>query len=165
MADEHTLGAELVTPESALFAGEAVAVVCRTSEGDLTVLAGHTQLVGDLVPGVVRIELAEGSTLSFCVHGGFLQVDTSLGAAVGLIEGAAPADRTTRVTLLAGVAEPVSAIDVARAQASRDAAAAVLASLAAREDEEARLDREQAQRSLARAELRLEVTGATATSQ
>ena len=38
MAGEAVLGAELVTPEVALFAGEATAVITATSEGDLTIL-------------------------------------------------------------------------------------------------------------------------------
>ena len=32
----------------------------RTSEGDLTVLDGHTPLVGDVVPGMVRVEPEDG---------------------------------------------------------------------------------------------------------
>jgi len=162
MADEHTFAAELVTPEAALFAGEATALICRTSDGDLTILSGHTQLVGDVVAGVVRIEQPDGTTAAFCVHGGFLQVDTSPGAAEGLVEGVTSADRTTRATLLAGVAEPVGAIDAERALAARDAASAAIAALTSRDDEDARLEREHAERALARAELRLEVAGAAA---
>jgi F-type H+-transporting ATPase subunit epsilon len=162
MADEHTFGAELVTPEASLFAGEAVAVITKTSEGDLTVLAGHTPLVGDVIPSVVRVERPDGTADAFCVHGGYLQVATGPGAAVGLVEGVTDDDRTTRVTVLAGVAERVSEIDLARAQAAREAATTTLAGLASRDDDEARLEREQVTQALARAELRLEAVGATA---
>jgi F-type H+-transporting ATPase subunit epsilon len=160
MADEHAFGAELVTPEAPLFAGEATAVITRTSEGDLTILDGHTPLVGDVVAGIVRIERPDGSTEAFVVHGGFLQVETAVGAATGLVEGVSDSERSTRATLLAGVAEAVSAIDVARAQAARDAATAALAGLASRDDEEGRMEREQAERALTRAILRLEAQGA-----
>jgi len=160
VSDSSTFGVELVTPEAALFAGPATAVMLRTSEGDLTVLAGHTPLVGDVVPFVVRIERPDDTTESFCVHGGFVQVATAPGAAVGLVEDATGSERSTRVTLLAGVAEPVGAIDAARAQAARDAATARLAAVAARDDEEAGVERAAAERALARAELRLEATQA-----
>jgi len=159
MAGEHTFAAELVTPETALFAGEATAVITRTSEGDLTVLDGHTPLVGDVVPGIVRIERPDGTTVGFCVHGGFLQVASAPGAAAGLVEGVGAGDRSTRVSVLAGVAEAVSQIDAQRAQAARDAATARLAELASRDDEDARVERGYTELALARAQLRLEAAG------
>jgi F-type H+-transporting ATPase subunit epsilon len=159
MADEHQFGTELVTPESALFAGAATAVIMRTSNGDLTVLDGHTDLVGDVVAGVVRVEV-DGEVSSFCVHGGFLQVRTAPGAAAGLVGDLDATSRSTRVTVLAGVAEAVSGIDVARAQAARDAAVAQLQALptdGSDPDVEAR--RRNVEGALARAELRLESAG------
>ena len=71
------------------------------------------------------------------------------------MEDAAPEERSTRVTVLAGVAEPVGALDVPRAEAARDRATAELAALASRDDEEAAIERAAAEGSLARAELRL----------
>jgi len=156
MSDASTFGAALVTPESALYAGPASAVMLRTSEGDLTVLAGHTPLVGDLVPFVLRIERPDGMTEAFCVHGGFVQVATDPGAAVGLVEDASETERSTRVTLLAGVAERVADVDLARAQAARERAIAAISALSSRDDEEATADRVALERALARAELRLE---------
>ncbi|HEV3212570.1 MAG TPA: hypothetical protein VGZ03_04150 [Acidimicrobiales bacterium] len=161
MSDGSTFGAELVTPESSLFAGPASGVTLRTSEGDLTVLAGHTPLVGDVVPFVVRIEQPDGTTEAFAVHGGFVQVATAPGAVVGLLEDASAEERSTRVTLLAGVAEPVAAIDGARAGAARDAATARLAALSSRDEEAAIAEREVAEHDLARAELRLEALQGT----
>jgi F-type H+-transporting ATPase subunit epsilon len=155
VSDSSTFGAELVTPEAVLFSGPATAVVLRTSEGDLTVLGGHTPLVGDVVSFVVRIERPDEATGAFCVHGGFVQVATAQGAAVGLVEDAAPTERSTRVTLLAGIAEPVGAVDVARAEAARDRAVGELGALASRDDDEAAIERAAAEGSLARAELRL----------
>ena len=115
-----------------------------------------------MVPGVVRIERPDSTTDAYCVHGGFLEVATELGAASGLVEGVTETTRSTRVTLLAGIAEPVDAIDATRAAAARDAATAQLSALASRDDDEAMLEREQAERALARAELRLSAVGATA---
>ena len=59
MAD-GVFGLEVVTPEQSLYAGGARSVVLATSEGDLTVLDGHTPLVGDVVPCEVRVEPGEG---------------------------------------------------------------------------------------------------------
>jgi F0F1-type ATP synthase epsilon subunit len=103
---DDVFGLEVVTPEQSLVAGGATAVVLATSEGDLTVLDGHTPLVGDVVPGLVKVDLPDGTELHLAVHGGFLQVDTSPGAAEGLAEGDGPLPGlSTRVTVLAGIAE------------------------------------------------------------
>ena len=60
MAD-GVFGVEVVTPEQSLVAGGATSVVLATSEGALTVLDGHTPLVGDVVPGLVKVDLADGT--------------------------------------------------------------------------------------------------------
>ena len=94
-----------------------------TAEGDLTVLDGHTPLIGSVVPCEVRVELPDGSALLVAVHGGFVQVDTSHGAAEGLAEGDGPLPGlSTRVTVLAGVAELAGEIDVSRAELARELA-------------------------------------------
>ena len=123
MAD-GVFGVEIVTPEQSLLAGGARSIVLATSEGDLTVLDGHTPLVGDVVPCEVKVEEPDGTLVRLAVHGGFLQVDTSPGAAAGLAEGDGPLPGlSTRVTVLAGVAELASEIDVPRAEQARDRAA------------------------------------------
>jgi F-type H+-transporting ATPase subunit epsilon len=161
-----TFGLEVVTPEQSLFAGAAVSVVLATSEGALTVLDGHTPLVGDVVPCLVTVEQAEGETLRLAVHGGFVQVDTSPGAAEGLSEGDGPLPGlSTRVTVLAGVAELAAEIDVPRAELAKDTATQRLAELSsgrstsaeAAEGDAPDLALTEAQRALNRAELRLEV--------
>ena len=119
MAD-GVFGVEVVTPEQSLFAGGARSVVLATSDGALTVLDGHTPLVGDVVPCELKVEQAEGELLRVAVHGGFLQVDTSPGAAGTLAEGDGPLPGlSTRVTVLAGIAELAEEIDVARVQSRR----------------------------------------------
>lgn len=102
----------VLTPDAELLHADARAVVLRSSDGDLTVLDGHSPLVTDVVPGDVRVDPAEGEPVHLAVHGGYMQVETGegLGGSVG---------RSTRVTLLAGTAELASAIDVARAERAR----------------------------------------------
>ena len=122
MAD-GVFGVEVVNPEQSLLAGGATSVVLATSDGALTVLDGHTPLIGDVVPCELKVEQAEGAMLRRAVHGGFIQVDTSPGAADGLAEGDGPLPGlSTRVTVLAGIAELAEEIDVPRAELARDEA-------------------------------------------
>jgi F-type H+-transporting ATPase subunit epsilon len=164
---EGVFGVEVLTPEEALVAGGAAAVVLTTSEGDMTVLDGHTALVAEVVPCLVKVEQPEGTMQRLVVHGGFLQVDTSPGAAEGLTEGDGPlAGMSTRVTVLAGVAELAEEIDVPRAERAREAATQLVAQLSSGRgpatdgDDTARRPEvalQEAEKALARAELRLDV--------
>jgi F-type H+-transporting ATPase subunit epsilon len=168
---DGTFGVEVVTPEQSLVAGGATAVVLATSEGALTVLDGHTPLVGDVVPCQVKVDQPDGTQLKLAVHGGFVQVDTGPGAAEGLAEGDGPLPGlSTRVTVLAGIAELSTEIDVPRAEAARDAAAQRVSELssgrgAAAEHGEGGeppdLALVEAEQAMARAELRLSVAQST----
>ena len=172
MAD-GTFAVELVTPEETLLEARTRAVVLRSSDGDLTVLDGHSPLITDIVPGEVRVDPAEGEPLRFAVHGGYLQVGTA-----GAESGDGPGG--TLVTVLAGVAEAAERIDVARAEQARATASARVEELRAAgrtgagpaagggaeagehpltpED----LELAQAEAALRRAEVRLAVAGVTA---
>ncbi len=135
-----SLTVEIVTPEAALWTGDATALMARSSEGQFTILPQHTATVGDLVPGLVRVATSSGE-LAFCVHGGFFQV------------GHGDEPGVTRATVLAGIAERVNEIDVARAQIAKESAEARLAATADLDEG----TRSQLLESLARAELRLRV--------
>jgi F-type H+-transporting ATPase subunit epsilon len=163
---DGVFGVEVVTPEQSLVAGGATSVVLATSDGALTVLDGHTPLIGDVVPCELKIEQADGAMQRLAVHGGFLQVDTSPGAADGLAEGDGPLPGlSTRVTVLAGIAELADEIDVLRAEQARDAATQRANDLRAgrapaaegEAADEADLALTEAEGALARAELRLAV--------
>ncbi len=168
MADE--LAIEVVTPEQVLLAGAATGVVLRTSEGSLTVLPGHAPFIGDVLAGEVKVEQEDGVVVHLAVHGGFVQVDTSAGAAEGVDgvgDGPVPG-LSTKVTVLAGVAEQVDQIDVGRADAARTAALARLDQLkaaSARDDAGAsEFEISQLESAIARAELRLSLAGASTSS-
>jgi F-type H+-transporting ATPase subunit epsilon len=165
---DDVFGVEVVTPEQSLVAGGATSVVLATSEGALTVLDGHTPLVGDVVPGLVKVDLADGTHVHLAVHGGFVQVDTSPGAAEGLAEGDGPLPGlSTRVTVLAGIAELSQEIDVPRAERAREVAAQRVAELGSGRaatteqptGDAADLALREAEGALGRAELRLLVAG------
>ena len=166
----------VLTPESQLLHVDARAVVLRSSDGDLTVLSGHTPLVTDVVPGRVRVDPAEGDPVHMAVHGGYLQVETGLG-----LDGSD--GRATRVTLLAGTAELASQIDVARAERARAEAEARVEELRAAQGRAGSagtgpagaghaqgegggatpedIELTEAEAALARAKVRLEVAGGT----
>ena len=135
------LTVEIVSPEKALWAGEANALIARSSEGNFTILPQHTPTVGDIVSSVVRVDTAEGE-IAFAVHTGYFQVGP------GLAEG------ETLTTVLAGVAERTTEIDVARAQAAKEVAESQLAS-ASKGDQEDSVVYLIALAALERAELRL----------
>ncbi|HEY5111321.1 MAG TPA: ATP synthase delta/epsilon chain alpha-helix domain-containing protein, partial [Acidimicrobiales bacterium] len=90
---------------------------------------------------VVRVDTAEGE-IAFAVHTGYFQVGP------GLAEG------ETLATVLAGVAERTTEIDVARAQAAKEVAELQLAS-ASKGDQEDSVVYLIALAALERAELRL----------
>jgi F-type H+-transporting ATPase subunit epsilon len=112
-----TFAVEIVTPESKLLEGDARAVVLRSSDGELTVLDGHTPIITDVLAGPVRVERDEGEVVRLAVHGGFMQVETGVAETDDHASGAGAF--STRVTLLAGVAERAEDIDVARAERAR----------------------------------------------
>lgn len=177
---DGTFEVSVLTPESELVHAEAKALVLRSSDGDLTILDGHTPLVTDVVPGLVRVDRAEGDPVRMAVHGGYLQVETAQGLAGA--EG-----RTTRATLLAGTAELADTIDVARAERAKSEAEARVEQLRAatgrgaggpaggagagagagtggQDGEPATpedIELAEAEAALRRAEVRLEVAGAT----
>ncbi len=134
-----SLVVELVTPEAVLYAGEAQGLMLRSTDGEFTVLPEHATTVGDVVPSVVTVATAAGP-VAFAVHGGYFEVVTAGSA------------RDTRATILAGVAERTSDIDVPRAQAAKERLEARVAA-ARTDDDHAALTL--AVEALARADLRL----------
>lgn len=132
------LEVELVSPEKVAFSGAANMVICRTMTGDVAFLAGHVPFIGVLQAHPVRIVLEDGTEQVVAVHHGFVEVSPTEG-------------ETTRITVLSDLAELAEDIDVARAEAARDRAAARIA--ADEHDVEAKA-------ALQRAEVRLSVAAA-----
>lgn len=129
------LQVELVSPEKVLYSGQASFVRARTvGGGEIAFLTGHAPFIGALEICAVKIIQESGDELYVAVHGGFVEVS----------------DDT--VTLLSDVAELQEDIDAARAEEARSRAEGDL-----RNDP----DDAEAQAALKRAEIRLEVAGAT----
>lgn len=108
-----TFDASIVTPDQSLLSEEVSEVSLRTDVGEAAFLAGHTPLIGTLVPGPVRFHHEDGTVRTAAVHGGFVTVDGST------------------AVILTPVAELAEDIDVDRARRALDAAETRLAELAA----------------------------------
>ncbi len=66
---------ELVSPEAAVWSGEATQVLARTlGGGDIAFLAGHAPFLGALDTCVVVVTLPDGKQEKMAVRGGFVEV-------------------------------------------------------------------------------------------
>ncbi|MFO1172021.1 MAG: F0F1 ATP synthase subunit epsilon [Hyphomicrobiaceae bacterium] len=66
---------ELVSPERLLISEDVEQVVVPGSEGDFTVLAGHSPVLSTLRPGVMDVKLPGGKAKRLYVKAGFAEVD------------------------------------------------------------------------------------------
>jgi len=66
---------ELVSPERILFSGEIISVIVPSSEGEMTVLAGHAPLVATLKAGIVFVQTTDSNGKEFFVNGGLVEVN------------------------------------------------------------------------------------------
>ena len=103
-----TLKVELVVPDRELWAGEAITVIAKTTEGDIGVLTGHAPVFGILSEGsLVEILPVVGDYhVLAAVSGGFLSVAGD------------------RVSILAAQAELGDAVDAGQARQELDASQA-----------------------------------------
>jgi F-type H+-transporting ATPase subunit epsilon len=75
MADEqHTLDAQVLTPEGEVFAGELVQLSTRTSVGEVGILARHAPMVARLVPAELRLHPPDGEVQRYAQGEGWLEV-------------------------------------------------------------------------------------------
>jgi F-type H+-transporting ATPase subunit epsilon len=91
----------IVSPEQAVWEGEADMVVARSPEGEFGIMRGHIPFLAALVPGRVAV-VSGGEREEFFVPGGFL-------------EASGPPD-DYHVIVLADDAEAVGDMDAARAR-------------------------------------------------
>lgn len=70
-----SLKVELVSAEKSEWSGEASMVVCRTVNGDLGVMPGHTPVLAVLAEGDVVVHGVGDGDTTIHVDGGFLSVD------------------------------------------------------------------------------------------
>jgi F-type H+-transporting ATPase subunit epsilon len=117
---------EIVSPDGAVFRGEAARFRAPGVEGQFEVLRGHAPLLAATGIGTVYVTTPEGQVVTFVTDGGFVEV------------------LDNHVVMLAESAEPSSAIDVERARAAEEQAReriAAAASPAERAEAQAELDK------------------------
>ncbi len=114
-----SLQVHLVTPERAVWSGEAEMLIAHGIEGEVGILGGHAPLLVHLAIGPVRIVLPGGEEMVAVVDGGFLHVGTH--------------DGVTRADILASQSQLRDEVDVA---ASRLAVERLLGETATAADDE-----------------------------
>jgi F-type H+-transporting ATPase subunit epsilon len=130
----------LVTPDGAVFDGEAEMIVVPGAVGEIGVLARHAPLVATLKAGSTRIHVGESEVLEFATGPGFFKVE--LDRALALVDDAVS----------------VKEIDDERARAQLEAAKAELEKVDAGEST---ADRWQLEQRIRHAENQLAVSGRT----
>ena len=135
-----TFSVSLVTPDGAVFEGEATMLIVPGAAGEIGVLARHAPLIATLKAGSTRIHLVEGEerVREFATGPGFFKVEQD--RAIALVDDAVQADN----------------IDDARAQQQLEAAQAELERV---ERGESEADRWQLEQRIRHAENQLRVSG------
>ncbi len=141
MAETHPkFDVSLVTPDGAVFQGEAELLIVPGAAGEIGVLARHAPLVATLKSGSTRVHLGNSEVLEFATGPGFFKVETD--TALALVDDAVN----------------VKEIDDARAQGQLEAARSELERVLAGESP---ADRWQLEQRIKHAENQLEVSGRT----
>ena len=120
---------EIVTPDGLKYSGEVESLLVRTTEGDIEILAGHTDFLASLATGRARL-IVDGKTRVASASGGFLSV------------------KGGKVRLCATTFEFAEEIDLKRAEEAKARAEAALST--ARDDREERIVRAQLMRAASR---------------
>ena len=120
---------EIVTPDGLKFSGEVESLLVRTTEGDIEILAGHTDFLASLATGRARL-IIDGKTRVASASGGFLSV------------------KGGKVRLCATTFEFAEEIDLKRAEEAKARAEAALST--ARDDREERIVRAKLMRAASR---------------
>jgi F-type H+-transporting ATPase subunit epsilon len=141
MAEAHpNFDIALVTPDGAVFDGEAQMIVVPGVAGEIGVLARHAPLVATLKAGSTRIHLTENQIVEFATGPGFFKVE--LDRALALVDDAVN----------------VKEIDDSRAREQLETAKAELEKV---ERGESQADRWQLEQRIQHAENQLSVSGRT----
>jgi F-type H+-transporting ATPase subunit epsilon len=139
--DQHpAFDVALVTPDGAVFDGDARMLIVPGAAGEIGVLARHAPLVATLKAGSTRVHLGGGEVLEFATGPGFFKVE--MDKALALVDDAVN----------------VKEIDDERARAQLEAARAELERV---EAGESTADRWQLEQRIRHAENQLTVSGRT----
>ncbi|HET9938320.1 MAG TPA: ATP synthase F1 subunit epsilon [Gaiella sp.] len=140
VTDHPRFDVEVVTPDGAVFQGEAHMLIVPGAAGEIGVLARHAPLVATLKAGSTRVHVGTNDVLEFATGPGFFKVE--LDRALALVDDAVN----------------VKEIDDARAQAQLESAKAELDKV---EAGDSTADRWQLEQRIRHAENQLSVSGRT----
>ena len=118
---------ELVAPERIIFSGDVDAVVLPATEGDMTVLAGHSPVMTTLKTGFLVITSNPGNGRRILVRGGFADVNQN-GLTV-LAERALPEEELTQDILDQEILTAEMHYDATNDPAAKHAAESAVAQL------------------------------------
>jgi F-type H+-transporting ATPase subunit epsilon len=93
---------KIITPEKTIYEGDITHVTIPTEDGEITVYANHTPLVGLLVPGELSLEKEEKFHEWFAVSTGIVEIRPD-----------------NEVVILADTSERASEIDIEKAKEAR----------------------------------------------
>jgi F-type H+-transporting ATPase subunit epsilon len=68
---------EIITPDKALYSGEAKAVTVPGTDGSLGILDRHAPLISALKKGEVKVTDLSGTTSTFEINGGVAEVQNN----------------------------------------------------------------------------------------
>ena len=71
---EHTLEAQVLTPEGEVFSGELQMLSTRTSVGEVGILAEHIPMIARLVPAELRLHKSDSEIETYAQGEGWLEV-------------------------------------------------------------------------------------------
>ena len=140
VTDHPRFDVEVVTPDGAVFQGEAHMLIVPGAAGEIGVLARHAPLVATLKAGSTRVHVGANDVLEFATGPGFFKVE--LDRALALVDDAVN----------------VKEIDDARAQTQLETAKAELEKV---EAGDSTADRWQLEQRIRHAENQLSVSGRT----
>ncbi|MEY4588379.1 MAG: hypothetical protein RL497_455 [Pseudomonadota bacterium] len=73
-----TIRCNIVSAENEIYSGDVELLIAASTEGDLGVGFGHSQLLAALKPGPVRVLKSGGEEEIYYVSGGFLEVQPNV---------------------------------------------------------------------------------------
>lgn len=124
---------EIVTPEKKVLDEAVDAVTIPTVKGEIGILPNHAPLISTLKAGILAYTI-KGNTEKMVISGGFVEVGTS------------------KISVLADVAETAEEINVEAARADREAAEKTLGAWSGTDDE-FEAEREKLEKAQARLQL------------
>lgn len=138
MSDTPELKVSVVTPDGVVYENNTSLVICKTTNGEIGLMANHMPLLATLTISEVKIKLANGNYDEVAVGGGFLEFSNNT------------------LSIVANVAERKENIDTSRAERARDRAKErIEKARSSHDDDELR----RAEISLKRAINRIKVSG------